>query len=59
MSKRTFYAAKINIHGNILSPNLIELIEIHIPRVILKQKPDLKIHTWNWTFTDVKQFKIE
>lgn len=58
MSFRTFYAAKINIHGNILSPNLDELINHHIPRVILQSIP-LKINTWNWTFTDVEPIKIQ
>jgi hypothetical protein len=52
MAKRTFYAAKVNIHGNIFSPNLEELINEFIPQAILKSAP-LKIGTWNWTFTDV------
>lgn len=58
MSKRTFYAAKINIHANIFSQNLEELINHQIPRVILESKP-LKVNTWNWTFTDVDQIIFE
>jgi hypothetical protein len=58
MSKRTFYAAKINIHANIFSQDLEELINHHIPRVILESKP-LKVNTWNWTFTDVDSIDFE
>lgn len=58
MSKRTFFAAKVNIHGNILSPNLDELINVFIPRVILKSEP-MKIGTWNWTFTDVEEVFVD
>jgi len=54
MAKRTFYAAKINIHGNIFSQNLQELIHIYIPNTILESVP-IKVNTWNWTFTDVKE----
>lgn len=58
MSKRKFYIAKVNIHGNIFSQNLEELINVHIPRVILNPK-EIKINTWNWSFTDVATFEIE
>jgi hypothetical protein len=58
MTRKTFFAAKVNIHGNIFSPNLEELINYHIPRVILESKP-IQIHTWNWSFTDVKEIEHE
>lgn len=54
MRKRRFYAAKVNVHENIFSQNVNEIIEFHIPRVILESKP-VKINTWNWMFTDVKK----
>ncbi|MED1201986.1 hypothetical protein [Heyndrickxia acidicola] len=58
MIKRKFYIAKVNIHGNIFSQNLDELISYHIPRVLLNPVP-IKIHTWNWSFTDVEQINYE
>lgn len=54
MKNRTFYAAKINIHGNIFSQNLDDLIFNHIPRVLL-DSTTVRIHSWNWTFTDVEK----
>ncbi|MDY0404654.1 hypothetical protein P5G51_003870 [Virgibacillus sp. 179-BFC.A HS] len=54
MKSRIFYAAKINIHGNIFSQDLENLIYNHIPRVLL-ESTTIKIHTWNWTFTDVEK----
>lgn len=54
MRGRIFYAAKVNIHGNILSPNLHELIEVHIPRVILNPNKSIRLKSWNWSFTDTK-----
>lgn len=57
-TSRTFFAAKINIHGNIFSPDLQELIDIHIPRVIKDSKP-IKSGNWNWSFTDIEEIPIE
>jgi hypothetical protein len=57
MHKRTFFAAKINVHANIFSQDLFEIIRRHIPRVILESKP-LKINSWNWSFTDVEKIII-
>ncbi|GKU82691.1 hypothetical protein NCCP28_20870 [Niallia sp. NCCP-28] len=54
MHKRTFYAAKINVHENIFSLDLNEIINVHIPRVIIESKP-IKINSWNWSFTDVSK----
>ncbi|WP_437831700.1 hypothetical protein ACQRXC_08625 [Niallia taxi] len=56
MHKRTFYAAKINVHENIFSLDLNEIINTHIPRVIMESKP-IKINTWNWSFTDVSKMQ--
>ena len=56
MHKRTFYAAKINVHENIFSLDLNEIINTHIPRVIMESKP-IKINSWNWSFTDVLQMQ--
>ncbi|MED3965016.1 hypothetical protein [Niallia taxi] len=56
MHKRTFYAAKINVHENIFSLELNEIINTHIPRVIMESKP-IKINSWNWSFTDVLQMQ--
>ncbi|WP_429844559.1 hypothetical protein [Brevibacillus sp. FIR094] len=58
MSRRVFYAAKVNIHGNILSPNLKELILVHIPRVILNPR-EIKLRSWNWSFTDYAEISFE
>ncbi|MFD0825808.1 hypothetical protein ACT8ZR_09030 [Neobacillus sp. M.A.Huq-85] len=58
MRNRKFYIAKINIHGNIFSQNLEELISNHIPRVLLNPK-DSKFNTWNWSFTDVEEKFID
>lgn len=57
LAKSTFYASKVNIHGNIFSQNLDELISIHIPRVIL-ESTSIKINSWNWTFTDVEKVSV-
>lgn len=57
MKKRTFYFAKINIHGNIFSPDLEDLIAIHIPRVI-KEVNTIKLSSYNWSFTDLKEINI-
>lgn len=57
MAKRKFFIAKVNIHGNIFSQNLDELIKVHIPRVILNPE-EIKINTWNWSFTDVDNYYI-
>lgn len=59
MSQRTFYAAKVNIHGNIFSPNLNELISIHIPRVILTPDKIIKKRKWNWSFTDTERKTVQ
>lgn len=59
MSQRTFYAAKVNIHGNIFSPNLDELITIHIPRVILSTDKTIKKRKWNWSFTDTERKTVQ
>ncbi|MGG4444799.1 hypothetical protein [Brevibacillus fortis] len=59
MRSRIFYAAKVNIHGNILSPNLRELIEVHIPRVILNPNRSVRLKSWNWSFTDTKQIPYQ
>ncbi|PAD10160.1 hypothetical protein CHH78_02265 [Shouchella clausii] len=58
MRKKTYFVAKVNIHGNILSPNLMDLINIHLPRAIL-EVPVLKKTKWNWGFTDLKRETIE
>lgn len=58
MRNRNFFIAKVNIHGNIFSQDLHELITIHIPRVLLEQKT-IKINTWNWSFTDVVEEIID
>lgn len=57
MRTRVFYAAKINIHGNIFSQDLDELIKVHIPRVIL-ESDSIKVNTWNWSFTDIENKEI-
>jgi len=57
MHKRTFYAAKINVHANIFSQDLHEIIQNHIPRVILESQP-LKNNSWNWSFTDVEKISF-
>jgi hypothetical protein len=57
MHKRTFFAAKVNVHANIFSQNLDEIIKVHIPRVVLESKPT-KIHSWNWSFTDVEKVTL-
>ncbi|MDE0581514.1 hypothetical protein ON064_00425 [Planococcus sp. A6] len=57
MANRKFFIAKVNIHGNIFSQNLDELIKVHIPRVILNPE-EIKINTWNWSFTDVANYVI-
>ncbi|RDU35489.1 hypothetical protein DRW41_17260 [Neobacillus piezotolerans] len=58
MRSRTFFAAKINIHGNIFSQDLDELIFVHIPRVILESESK-RIHSWNWSFTDIESINVE
>lgn len=58
MNKRNFYYAKINIHGNIFSPDLDNLIEIQIPRVI-KDVSTIKLNSYNWSFTDLKEETIQ
>lgn len=58
MIKRTFYFAKINIHGNIFSPDLENLIEVEIPKVI-KNIKELHLQSWTWSFTDLKEEIIE
>ncbi|MBN8434690.1 hypothetical protein JF536_11345 [Priestia flexa] len=57
MQPRRFHIAKINISQNIFSQNLNDLISIHIPRVIMNPET-LRINSWNWSFTDVEQTKI-
>ncbi len=49
-----FYASKVNVHAHIFSFDLDEIINKHIPRVI-NQAPSLKIGSFNWAITDVKQ----
>ncbi|RIJ65498.1 hypothetical protein [Rummeliibacillus sp. POC4] len=57
IGKRQFYFAKINIHGNIFKPNLEELIETEIPRVI-KSATDIKMKKRTLSFTDINEDKI-
>ncbi|QIC07641.1 hypothetical protein GOP56_19950 [Brevibacillus sp. 7WMA2] len=54
MAKRTFYAAKINVHENIFSQDLDKIIEYEIPKTIMESKT-IKLKSWNWTFTDINQ----
>lgn len=49
--KKTFYAAKINVHENIFSQNLQEIIRVHIPKAILAM-PTIKVNSFNLSFTD-------
>lgn len=51
MNQRRFYAAKINIHGNIFSDNVDTLIKIHIPHAIMESEP-VQVNSFTWSFTD-------
>lgn len=52
--KKTFYAAKINVHENIFSQNLQEIIRVHIPKAILAM-PTIRVNSYNLSFTDAKE----
>lgn len=56
-SDKTFYFAKINIHGNIFKPDLEELIETEIPRVIENAK-EIKLKSSTISFTDINRINI-
>ncbi|WP_058300597.1 hypothetical protein [Gorillibacterium timonense] len=58
MAKKVFYASKVNVHANIFSQNLNDIIEIHIPRAILSA-PSLKKGSYNWSITDVNKVLVE
>ena len=57
-SDKTFYFAKINIHGNIFKPNLDELIEEEIPRVI-ENAQEIKLKHSTISFTDINRLNID
>jgi hypothetical protein len=52
--KKTFYAAKVNVHENIFNQNLEEIIQKLIPDMI-KSMPTIKLNTYNVSFTDVEE----
>lgn len=56
--KKTFYAAKINVHQEIFSNKLQKIIQVNIPNAILKM-PSIKVNSYNLSFTDVKEIKHE
>lgn len=56
---RKFLAAKVNINGNIFSPNASELIEL-IPEAIKAGKIyKSKSSTWDWEFTDLEEINYQ
>jgi len=57
-SDKTFYFAKVNIHGNIFKPNLHELINEEIPRVIENAK-DIRLKHSTVSFTDITRKTID
>lgn len=57
-SDKTFNFAKVNIHGNIFKPNLHELIETEIPRV-LKTAKEIKLKKKTISLTDVHSSIID
>ncbi|WP_028592379.1 hypothetical protein [Paenibacillus massiliensis] len=56
--KKTFYAAKINVHENIFNQNLQEIIRVHIPKAILAM-PTIRVNSFNLSFTDVVETIFE
>lgn len=58
MPKKSYVASKVNVHENIFSIDLEEIISIHIPRVI-KESPIKKSKSFSWSFTDVRMIKDE
>lgn len=57
-SDKTFYFAKVNIHGNIFKPDLEELIEVEIPRVIENAK-EIKLKQSTISFTDINRAVVD
>lgn len=58
MAKKILYAAKVNVHENIFSQDLEEIITVHIPRAI-KEAPSFKANSFTWSITDIKHLNIE
>lgn len=56
--KKTFYAAKVNVHENIFNQNLENIIHKFIPEAILKM-PTIKINSYNLSFTDAKEILFD
>lgn len=57
ISDKKFLFAKVNIHGNIFSANLDQLIQHEIPRVI-KSANDYRLKNSTISFTDVQQVTV-
>lgn len=57
MTKRVFYASKVNVHANIFSQDLEEIIRVFIPRVILSA-PNVRRGSYNWSITDVNTVTV-
>ncbi|SFG09488.1 hypothetical protein [Sporolactobacillus nakayamae] len=54
MKNRKFIAEKINVHENIFSQDLDNIISYHIPRAI-QEMPTIRHNSWNCSFTDVSK----
>lgn len=57
-SNKTFHFAKVNVHENIFSENLDNIIKYEIPRVI-KNATDIKLNSSTISFTDIVLTQIE
>lgn len=57
MKQTKYLAAKVNIHGNIFSRNVDELIDIHIPNAILSY-PEIYFRKWSWGFTNLQKIQV-
>ncbi|GEM_PF-636085 len=58
MAKKTLFAAKVNVHENIFSWDLNEIISIHIPRVI-RETPSFKVNSFTWSITDISDHNVD
>ena len=57
-SNKTFYFAKVNVHENIFSEDLDNIIKNEIPRVI-ESATDIKLNSSTISFTDIIKTQIE